>query len=116
MTGEGIAQALVTGRLAASAVLTAGPSHPDVAARRYESAVGRELVADHRMSALLGRAIKHRKGARGAVRIAGATDWTRRNFARWLFEDYPRAALLTPRRWHRGMFTGPGAYASASSK
>jgi hypothetical protein len=60
---------------------------------------------------LLGRALKHRKGARGAVRIAGATDWTRRNFARWLFEDYPRAALLTPRRWHRNMFTGPGAYA-----
>jgi menaquinone-9 beta-reductase len=63
------------------------------------------------MSALLGRALKHRKGARGAVRIAGATDWTRRNFARWLFEDYPRAALLTPRRWHRNMFTSPGAYA-----
>ena len=70
----------------------------------------RALVADHHMSALLGRALKHRKGARGAVRIAGATEWTRRNFARWLFEDYPRAMLLTPRRWHRKMLTGPGAY------
>ena len=49
-------------------------------------------------------------GARAAVRVAGLTDWTRRNFARWLFEDYPRALLLTPGRWHRGMFTGPGAY------
>jgi menaquinone-9 beta-reductase len=116
MTGEGIAQALVTGRLAAEAVLGAGPAQPDAAVRRYETAVRRELVADHRMSALLGRALKHRKGARGAVRIAGATEWTRRNFARWLFEDYPRAALVTPRRWHRGMFTGPGAYAPASSK
>jgi flavin-dependent dehydrogenase len=116
MTGEGIAQALVTGQLAASAVLAAGPSRPDLAVRRYESAVRRGLVVDHRMSALLGRALKHRKGARGAVRIAGATDWTRRNFARWLFEDYPRAALLTPRRWHRRMFTGPGAYAPASAK
>jgi geranylgeranyl reductase family protein len=111
MTGEGIAQALVTGRLAANAIQHGGPSHGDRVAAAYQRAVRQELVADHRMSALLGRALKHRKGARGAVRIAGATDWTRRNFARWLFEDYPRAALLTPRRWHNGMFTGPGAYA-----
>ena len=68
------------------------------------------LVADHRMSMLLIRALKHRKGARAAVRIAGATPWTRRNFARWLFEDYPRSLVTTPRRWRRGMFTGPGAY------
>jgi menaquinone-9 beta-reductase len=47
---------------------------------------------------------------RAGLRLAGATDWTRRNFARWLFEDYPRAVLATPRRWHRGMFSGPGAY------
>jgi hypothetical protein len=62
------------------------------------------------MSALLVRAVKHRKGVRAALRIAGANAWTRRNFARWLFEDYPRALVATPRRWHRGMFTGPGAY------
>ena len=35
-------------------------------------------------------------GARAAIRAAGLTDWTRRNFARWMFEDYPRALLLTP--------------------
>ena len=62
------------------------------------------------MSRLLIRALQHRKGARAAVRIAGASGWTRRNFARWLFEDYPRALAVTPRRWHRGMWTGPGAY------
>jgi menaquinone-9 beta-reductase len=111
MTGEGIAQALVTGRLAAHAIRGAGPSDPQRASEAYERSVRRELVADHRMSILLGRALKHRKGARGAVRIAGATEWTRRNFGRWLFEDYPRAVLLTPRRWRNGMFTGPGAYA-----
>jgi menaquinone-9 beta-reductase len=111
MTGEGIAQALVTGRLAADAIIGTGPSRPQEATSTYERSVRRELVADHRMSLLLGRALKHRKGARGAVRVAGATAWTRRNFARWLFEDYPRAMLLTPRRWHRKMFTGPGAYA-----
>jgi hypothetical protein len=47
------------------------------------------------------------------MRLAGATGWTRRNFGRWLFEDYPRALLLTPRRWHRGMFSGAGAWAGS---
>ena len=41
------------------------------------------------------------------MRLA-ATPWTRRNFARWLFEDYPRAVMVTPRRWRRRLFTGPG--------
>ena len=112
MTGEGIAQALLTGRLAAEVIAATGPSRPGLAAARYERSVRRALVADHRMSALLGRALKHRKGARGAVRVAGSSAWTRRNFARWLFEDYPRAAVVTPHRWRRGMFTGPGAFQS----
>jgi hypothetical protein len=48
----------------------------------------------------------------GALELAGANDWTRRNFARWLFEDYPRALIATPGRWRRGMFTGAGAFRS----
>ena len=64
------------------------------------------------MSVLLMAALRRERLARASVRVAGATPWTRRNFARWLFEDYPRAAIVTPRRWHRGMFTGDGAYAS----
>jgi flavin-dependent dehydrogenase len=110
MTGEGIAQALLTGILAAEAIVGAGPHDAGAARSTYEAAVRRELFADHRMSMLLIRALEHRKGARAAVRVAGASAWTRRNFARWLFEDYPRAAIVTPRRWHRRMFTGPGAY------
>jgi geranylgeranyl reductase family protein len=110
MTGEGIAQALLTGRRAAEAVLAAGPSRPDLAAARYQADVRRDLFADHRMSVLLNRALEHRKGVRIALRLAGSTAWTRRNFARWLFEDYPRAVLVTPRRWRRGMLAGPGAY------
>jgi len=113
MTGEGIAQALVTGRLAAEAILRSGSVGPAAVARDYEAGVRRELVADHRMSALLTHATRHRKGVRTAIRVAGASDWTRRNFARWLFEDYPRAAIVTPRRWRRGVFTGPGAYRAA---
>jgi geranylgeranyl reductase family protein len=109
MTGEGIGQALLTGELAARAILDGATDAGRVAAT-YRGTALASLEADHKMSLLLIRALQHRKGARAAVRIAGATGWTRRNFARWLFEDYPRAIAVTPRRWHRGMFTGPGAY------
>lgn len=109
MTGEGIGQALLTGVLAADAIDHGGLDAP-IVVDTYVRTVHEALVADHRMSVLLIRALKHRKGARLALRVAGATDWTRRNFARWLFEDYPRSVITTPRRWHRGMFTGPGAY------
>ena len=109
MTGEGIGQALLTGVLAAESIEAGGLDAPRAMAT-YQERVHDALVADHRMSMLLIRALKHRKGARAAVRIAGATSWTRHNFARWLFEDYPRSLITTPRRWRRGMFTGPGAY------
>jgi geranylgeranyl reductase family protein len=104
LTGEGIGQALLTGILAAEAVGAGG----EVQAA-YAGALRRELVADHRMSVVLGRVLRHRRGARGSIRLAGATDWTRRNFARWLFEDEPRAAVLTPGRWHRDFLRRPGA-------
>ena len=148
MTGEGIGQALLTGRLAAEVlgdalgstrvgrrvtgeIVTAAPPHTAItlggaAYRRtslalagdtsaaavraiYRARLDRSLVADQAMSRLLTRALRHRKGAEIAIAVAGATPWTRRNFARWLFEDYPRAVLATPSRWRRGMFTSPGA-------
>ena len=108
MTGEGIGQALLSGIRAAEAVIGAGRSGD--AAGAYSETIRAELVPDHRMSALLVRALRHRKGARAAVRVAGATDWTRRNFARWLFEDYPRAMVATPGRWGDHSFGGPGSY------
>ncbi|MDQ3943930.1 MAG: geranylgeranyl reductase family protein [Actinomycetota bacterium] len=108
MTGEGIAQALVTGALAAEAVAAAGD--PAGVARRYATAVERHLGPDLRFAARLGRILRSPLGARAAVRAADLSGWTRRNFARWLFEDYPRALLLTPTRWHRGAMSGAGAY------
>lgn len=105
MTGEGIGQALVTGRLAAEAILGEGD-----APATYERETRRELVADDRMARLLIPLLGRPLIARGALKLTGATPWTRRNFARWMFEDYPRAMVATPRRWHRKMFTGPGAY------
>jgi geranylgeranyl reductase family protein len=109
MTGEGIGQALLTGQLAGRAVLL-GNDDPAAVRDRYERSVDDALVADHKMSLLLIRALRHRKGARAAVRITGATGWTRRNFARWLFEDEPRAIAVTPRRWHREVLRRDGAY------
>ncbi len=113
MTGEGIGQALVTGRLAADAIAAAGATRPDTARRAYEHAVRHHLVADHRMSRLLGRALTSERGARGAIRVVGASgEWGRRNFARWMFEDEPRAVALTPLRWHRHFLDRPGAWAA----
>ncbi len=110
LTGEGIGQALLTGRLAADAVLAAGGLDPHRAAASYQDAVRRELVPDAELSRLLIRAVRHRRGVTAALRLAGATGWTRRHFARWLFEDYPRAYLATPGRWSRGALTGAGAW------
>jgi len=116
LTGEGIAQALETGEAAAQAILAAGPSHPAVAAARYTHVVRAGLAADDRLAAALSRVLRHELAARGAIRMAGANDWTRRNFARWMFEDYPRAVLLTPRRWRRGMLHGAGAWGGPASE
>lgn len=112
MTGEGIGQALQSGILAAETIGAGDRGDPARVRRRYEEAIHRELVADHKMSVLLIRALKHRSGARLAIRVAGATPWTRRNFARWLFEDEPRGIVLTPRRWHRRFLDREGTYGS----
>lgn len=109
MSGEGIGQALATGIRAAESIVRAGPRGD--AAELYRRALRRELVADHRMSALLVRGLSSPRGADRAIALAAANDWTRRNFARWLFEDYPRALVATPRRWRRGVVSRPGAFA-----
>ncbi len=108
LTGEGIGQALLTGREAAEAIL-ANPDDFDTAASTYERTVRSELVADHKMANLLAGWMANPKVAEFALRAVGTNDWTRRNFGRWMFEDYPRAIIATPRRWHRKVFTGPGA-------
>lgn len=112
LTGEGIGQALLTGRLAAEAILAGGALSPATVSARYVADVHHHLVADHRMSAWLGRILTHRRGANGAIAILDhAGEWGRRNFARWMFEDEPRAIVLTPSRWHRRFLAGPGAFA-----
>jgi flavin-dependent dehydrogenase len=112
LTGEGIAQALESGMLAADAIADAAQSKADIdaVADRYRDTVDRALGRDLRFAHALQRILASPRGARGAIKAAGWSDWTRRSFARWLFEGYPRAVLHTPDRWHRHRFTEPGAF------
>jgi geranylgeranyl reductase family protein len=103
MTGEGIAQAIETGMLAAEAIATGAD---------YRELVHRALGRDLRFARALQHVLRHPLGARAAIGVADLTPWTRRNFARWMWEDYPRALLGTPDRWHRGVFSPPGAWAT----
>lgn len=108
LTGEGIGQALLTGREAAFAILEHGGDFGQISLA-YSTAVRNELVADHKMAALLAKILSKPKSAEAALTAVGTNDWTRRNFGRWMFEDYPRAIIATPRRWKKGIFTSPGA-------
>ena len=137
LTGEGIGQAIQTGSYAAEAILASGsgptknervlvndPSaqvsppallltdDPSVEAisAHYEQAVRSHLGPDHRMASTLQRMMRSEAICRGSLAISGSTNWTRSNFARWLFEDYARGIALTPHRWKRGLMSGPGAY------
>ncbi|HSO95832.1 MAG TPA: geranylgeranyl reductase family protein [Acidimicrobiia bacterium] len=108
MTGEGIAQALDTGVFAADAI--AADVDPSRVGAHYRDTVDRALGRDLRFAAFLQRLLQSGIVANGAIRAAGLSPWTRRNFARWMFEDYPRAALFTPDRWRRDLFTPKGAF------
>ena len=112
MTGEGIGQALLTGIRAAGGFSTPGAP----TARRRGPLPATVLHATWWPTTACrpcwSGPCATARGPGRAVRVAGATDWTRRNFARWLFEDYPRAVAVTPGRWHRGVLSGPGAYRS----
>lgn len=110
MTGEGIGQALESGIAAARSILVAGPGDPELAAVRYTAELASGLLRDNRLAGLLSRQLGSALGARAAVRAAGLSSWTRANFARWMWEDYPRAVLATPHRWRRGTLHPPGAF------
>ena len=108
MTGEGIAQALETGIVAAHAI--AHNTTPSDVRHDYSRTLDSTLLADHRMSKFLGKLLSSPKTTRRVLAVVNSTTWTQRYFVRWLFEDEPRAALFTPRRWHRRFLRRPGAY------
>ncbi|MEN9804036.1 MAG: hypothetical protein RIS41_883 [Actinomycetota bacterium] len=113
LTGEGIGQALLTGVEAVRAIVHGATDRrsADEVRRDYRRRIDAHLLADHRMSVRLSRVLAYDKGARGAITVlAHSGGWGRRNFARWMFEDEPRAIALTPRRWHRRLFRRTGTY------
>jgi flavin-dependent dehydrogenase len=108
LTGEGIGQALETGIAAADAINAGG--NAAAVRRAYSRSIDHALLADHRMSAVLGKWMSSPKVARVVLALVDTNDWTRRNFVRWMFEDEPRAIVFTPRRWHRKFLKRSGAY------
>jgi geranylgeranyl reductase family protein len=110
LTGEGIGQALETG-IAAAESIHAGNSPHEVRAL-YSTAIDKTLLADHRMSVALSAILARPFFARLVLAVVDTNKWTRTNFARWMFEDEPRAIVLTPRRWHRKFLSRSGAYES----
>jgi geranylgeranyl reductase family protein len=114
MTGEGIAQALETGALAAGTLAAWGPDAPGAAAAAYRAALARGMAIDAAVSGVFSRVLRSDWGASAWFDVATAGPRASRHFARWMFEDYPRAAPITPWRWQRGLLGRPGAYATAS--
>ena len=108
MTGEGIAQALETGRArgARDRRVTARRRGRDAPLPRATSTARSDATSGSRRCCSTSCASRSARAARSLA--AALTPWTRRNFARWMFEDYPRALVLTPDRWRRGMFTTAG--------
>ena len=109
-TGEGIGQALLTGRLAAETIADDPLGDPDLVPARYSRAVHHDLDPDHHMAATLSWLVSSSPVADASIALVGLNHWTRRNVARWLFEDSPRGIALTPRRWRKGALSGPPAF------
>ena len=104
LTGEGIGQALLTGVLAAEAIAAAGPDPAAVTAAYRRRRRPRWWPTTACRCCSSGRSATARASGPGCGWRA-PPGWTRRNFARWLFEDYPRAAgghaaPLAPRDVH----------------
>jgi geranylgeranyl reductase family protein len=108
LTGEGIGQALETGIAAGEAIHECNTA-ADVR-DSYSRKIDSLLLADHRMSSVLSRLLTYPLVARMVLALVDSNNWTRKNFVRWMFEDEARAVVFTPRRWHRGFLTRPGAY------
>jgi geranylgeranyl reductase family protein len=113
LTGEGIGQALETGRAAMQAIVEGRGDNPAGVTARYRRDLRLGMQRDHRLARSLSAVMAHPRLADGAIAVAGATGWSRRRFARWLFEDYPRAVMMTPHRWARDLFSRPGAFVAA---
>jgi menaquinone-9 beta-reductase len=110
-TGEGIGQALETGIAAAEAILEDGKGGPSQVAAAYRQTITATLYQDHLIARLCRHLFGHAAGADAVLRLVDSTPFVRRNVARWLFEDYPRAIVASPSRWKEAARARPGAFA-----
>jgi menaquinone-9 beta-reductase len=109
LTGEGIGQAMQTSQLAVDAFLS-HPTNPSRAAKQYRHSIARGLWIDNGFSRRLADLVRTERGARAVIRLAPAGPWKGQYALRWVFEDNPRAGLLTPWRWGERFTTKAGAY------
>ena len=79
MTGEGIAEALQTGTLAAAALIGEDP-------QSYVKSAGRALAWRHRRRQLCSNLLRSTALANAGLAVADTTRWTRAQFTRWIFE------------------------------
>ncbi len=108
MTGEGIAQALMSGRLAVESV----ERHFNVQGRAeaaYAAALRVHFARDYRASRILLRLLGSSRWTRGAVRFMGMSPRISTWFARWMFEEIPRRAVLSPIALARSLRAPQGA-------
>lgn len=112
MSGEGIGQAMETAMLAVRAFLDNGREAAP-AIEQYQGRLRREMIRDHALARTLSTMLAKPWGAEAALAATGTSAWSKRNFLRWLFEDYPRAAAFNPERWNRSTFATEPAYVSA---
>jgi flavin-dependent dehydrogenase len=110
MSGEGIGQALESGRYSVQAIIKEGIDHPTAVRDRYEKTLRRGIGRDHQLAQALSNLLASPQMAELALTLTGMTGWTRENFARWLFEDYPRAAVVNPARWKERPMGRPAPY------
>jgi flavin-dependent dehydrogenase len=99
LTGEGIGQALETGDAAAKAIIEKGQRDPVHAAERYRSYIRRGMAVDNSVAGSIAKLVRSERAARAVIRVAPYFNRFDHYAIRWVFEDNPRAAALTPWRW-----------------
>lgn len=114
LTGEGIGQALLTGIIAGEAI--ASQPNPARIEACFNTRVQESLTVDMNLAGNVAKTISSPLRAEFFISMAGLNSFTRNNFARWLFEDYPRAILTTPKRWHKNTFNQPGAFSQIRAR
>jgi geranylgeranyl reductase family protein len=99
LTGEGIGQALETGHAAATAIIEKGDRDPERAAKQYRNHIRRGMAVDNSVAGAIAKLVRSERAARTVIRVAPHLNRLDHYAIRWVFEDNPRAAALTPWRW-----------------